>query len=606
MRKIREALSLRLGREPPVPIREVGEAIASSPSTVLDYVRRAEAAGLGWPLPEELSDDALESLLFPPLDPSRGPRRAPDFEAVHAELQRKHVTLDLLWREYRKASADGYEYSQFCALYRTWKGELDVCLRQTYVPGQRALVDFAGDTLPIVDELTGDIINGQLFVAVLGASNFTYARVCPGQDIHSWIEAHVGMWAFFGGVTELEVIDNLKSGVTRPSRYEPLLNRTFEELADHYCVAILPARVRRPKDKAKAENGVLVAERWILARLRNHRLFSVAEANQAVRPLLDELNDRPFKKLPGSRRSRFVEMEQAALRPLPDRPFEFAEWCRPRAGADYHVEVCEHFYSVPYKRKGQRFDARYTAATVELFRNNERIASHLRSRVRGGKTTASEHMPEKHRVMLDWTPERLLEKARLVGPSTGALTERAMESSKHPEVGARVCLGIIRLGDKHGTDRLEAACARAMTAGACSYESVCSILSKGLDRQSLDDGTTAQPRIQHDNIRGATYYQQLGDSQSADSERQTGFAFDEPSAVAVSDATRPTSAGDTAGDTAGDDTAGNAGKRRGDARPAAGTADVRLDVSAVGDNGQPGFTFIATSGTSNEGGSRAH
>ncbi len=373
MRKIHEVLRLHFehGRSK----REIARIINASPTTVSDYLARAKVAGLPYPMPADLDDAALEWRLFPPSEPSSVKRPAPNWLTVHNELRRKGVTLELLWQEYKVEQADGLQYSAFCDHYRRWRQQLTLSMRQTHTPGERLFVDYAGQTVGVTDGATGEIRDAQIFVAVLGASNYTYLEATWSQQLPDWIGSHVRALEFFGGCTELWVPDNLRSGVTKASRYEPDLNPTYHDLAEHYGVAVLPARARRPKDKAKVENGVLVITRWVLARLRHQRFFSLNELNRALRTLLADVNQRPFKKLPGCRASAFAEMDQPALRPLPQRRYEYAEWKVARVGIDYHVEIDGHYYSVPCQHARAQVDVRVTKMTVEIFQRGQRIAS---------------------------------------------------------------------------------------------------------------------------------------------------------------------------------------------------------------------------------------
>jgi transposase len=508
MRRVREVLRLVLGEG--LSRRQAAASLGMPFSTVNGYVARAMAAGLGWPLPAELDERALEARLFRQAAMTQGQvRPRPDWAEVHAELRRKGVTLQLLWMEYKQRAPDGYQYTQFVHHYRRWAGRLDVVLRQEHRAGEKLFLDFAGQTLPITDPGTGLVSPAELFVAVLGASNLTYAEAVPSQELPHWIAANVHAFEFAEGVPEILVPDNLRSGVTKAHRYEPLLNATYQEMAAHYGCVIIPARSRKPRDKAKVEAGVLLAERWILASLRNRTFFSIAEANLAIRERLQWLNDRPFQKLEGSRRSLFELLERPALRPLPARPYEYATWKTATVNIDYHVEVDRHYYSVPYQLTRQRCDVRLTASTVEMLFRGRRVASHRRSFRRGGHTTLAEHMPESHRRHLEWTPSRIVRWAQNSGPNTVALVDEIMRSRPHPEQGYRSCLGILRLGKRYGGDRLEAACARAVALRAFSYRSVESILRSGLDRQPLLPIAAATPTTprQHDHVRGADYYQ---------------------------------------------------------------------------------------------------
>jgi transposase len=477
-------------------------------TTVADCLARAAAAGVTWPLPEGTDDADLERLLYPREPSPRILRPEPDWAEVHRELHRKGVTLQLLWIEYKQGSPAGYQYTQFVHRYRTWARHLNVVLRQVHRAGEKLFIDFAGQTLPITDPETGVVSPAELFVAVLGASNYTFADVLPSQELPHWIGANVAAFEFFGGVPEILVPDNLKPAVTRPHRYEPELNPTYQEMAAHYGCAVIPARSGKPRDKAKVESGVLVAERWILACLRHRTFFSVAEAKLAVRELLHRLNERPFQKLEGSRRSLFEPLERPVLRPLPTRRYEFATWKRLTANIDYHVEVDHHYYSVPYQLAGQKVDVRLTASTVEVLLRGRRVASHRRSFRRGSFTTLPEHMPESHRRHLEWTPGRMVRWAQSSGPATAQLVEEILRARPHPEQGFRSCLGVLRLGKRYGTARLEAACARAVAIGGFNYRSVESILKSGLDRQPMPTTAviTTTPRC-HDYVRGASYYQ---------------------------------------------------------------------------------------------------
>lgn len=506
MRKIHELLRLRF--EQGLTHREIAQSLKVARSTVGDHLDRFREAGLSWPLPAELSDEALERLLFPPPPPADAERPVPDWLLVHRELRRKGVTLNLLWQEYKAGCPDGYQYSWFCEGYRRWAQLLDLPMRQDHKAGEKCFVDYAGQTVPVQTPQTGQLREAQIFIAVLGASSYTFAEATWTQCLPDWIGSHVRAFEFFGGVVEIVVPDNLKSGVKSPHLYEPDINPTYQEWARHYGVAVIPARVRHPQDKAKAEAGVLLVERWILARLRHQTFFSLDELNRAIRELLTELNERPFQKLPGSRRSQYEEVDRPALRSLPLQRYEYAAWKKARVHIDYHVEVDGHYYSVPYTLVKQEVEVRLTARIVEVFHRRQRVASHLRCFNRGRHTTIREHMPKAHQHYAEWTPERLVRWASRSGEATAGLVQTILETRSHPQQGFRSCLGIMRLGKTYGTQRLEAACRRALALGACSYKSVESILRSKLDGKPLPDQTSRQLAlpIRHDNVRGPDYY----------------------------------------------------------------------------------------------------
>ena len=509
MRKIREVLRLRFAVG--LSKREIAAAVGISATGVSTYVTRARRVGLGWPLPADLGDAELEARLFPPAAGRvLGSPAAPDWAAVHLELRRADVTLALLWEEYRGRVPDGFSYSWFCERYAQWVGRLSPRMRQAHGAGEKLFSDYAGRTVEVVDGATGEVRRAQVFVAALGASSYTYAEASWTQGLADWVGAHVRCFAHLGGVPRQVVSDNLKAAVTRPCRYEPGLNPTFQELGEHYGVAIVPARPRKPRDKAKVEVAVQVVQRWILARLRNRRFFALAELNEAIAGLLAELNGRVMRHLGASRRALFERIDQPALRPLPDRPYEYAQWRCCRVGLDYHVEVDGHFYSVPFRLLREELEARSTAATVELFHRGKRVAAHSRGAAPGRHTTLPDHMPSQHRAYADWTHERMRRQAEATGPATAALIEAVMRSRKHPEQGFRSCIGILRLAKSYGERRLEAACERALAIGARSYGSLASILKSGLDRQPLPGRAADQPAdpplAGHPNIRGPRYF----------------------------------------------------------------------------------------------------
>ena len=481
-------------------------------STVALTLERVAAAQLGWPLPVTLSDRVLEARLYASAGRPQGSlgKPEPDWTYVHRELRRPGVTRMLLWEEYRQAEPDGYGYSRWCELYRAWEGRLSPTMRQVHPAGERMFVDYAGQTIELIDGRSGEIRQAQIFVAVMGASSYTYAEASWTQTLPDWIGSHVRALAFIGGVPAQLVPDNPKVGVDRANWYEPGLNRTYLDLATHYRTAILPARPRKPRDKAKVEVGVLVVERWILARLRNRRFFSLAELNQAISELVADLNARPMRRLGVSRRDLFLELDRPALKELPAEPYEYAEWRARRVGLDYHVDIDGHYYSVPHRLIREQLDARITAHTIELFRKGERVAVHLRGAGRGRHTTIAEHMPSSHRRYAEWTIERIGREAVAIGPSTAKLAALILESRPHPEQGYRACLGIMRLARTYSPERLEAASQRALLLAACSYASLKSILSRSLDRQTTLEAPAEKPGPRHGNIRGGEYYGQPG------------------------------------------------------------------------------------------------
>jgi len=505
MRQVREVL--RLNHVCGHSGHQIAAMVGLSRYTVAEYLRRAGVVGIAWPVPPDLDDAALERKLFtPPFAAGEPARPQPDWPRLHAELRRPGVTLLLVWQEYRAGQLEGYGYSRFCDLYAAWRGRLSPTMRPMHPAGERLFVDYAGQTVEVIDGATGEVRQAQIFVAALGASNLTYAEARWTQSLPDWIGCHVGAFASFGGVARQIVCDNLKAGVTAACRYEPGISRTYQDMASHYGTAVLPARVRRPRDKAKVEVAVQVVQRWVLARLRHRRFFSLAELNGAIRALIAALNDRPMRHLGASRRALFEALERPALLPLPAEPYAYADWRRCRAGLDYHVEVHGHFYSVPYRLMRETIEARVTDQTVELFHHGARVASHLRSPRQHRHTTIPEHMPSAHRRHAEWTPTRLLREATAIGPATIALVECILAAKPHPEQGFRVCLGILRLVRGYGPERLEAACQRGMDIGARSYGSVLSILRNGLDRAFRPEPVPDEPPIRHGNIRGSGYY----------------------------------------------------------------------------------------------------
>jgi len=502
MRKIREVLRLSAAGHGQ---RAIAQSVRIGRSTVGDCLGRARVAGIAWPT--DLDDAALENALYPPRPASPSECRSiPNWADMHREMRRKHVTLFLLWEEYKGIHPEGFQYSWFCRHYREYAGKVDLVMRQQHRAGETTFVDYAGQTVPVVDRETGEIRPAQIFVAVLGASSYTFAEATWTQSLPDWIGSHQRAFSFFGGVSETVVPDNLKAGVTHPHRYEPDVNRTYAEMAAHYGVAVIPTRVAKPKDKSKVEVAVLVVERWILARLRHQTFFSLAQLNQAVAELLPLLNERAFKKMPGSRRSLYEELDRPALSSLPATPFVFCSWKKARVNIDYHIEIERRYYSVPYQLVKSEVEARLTEHTVEIFHGDRRVASHRRAAKAGNYTTVNEHMPRPHREYAEWTPKRLVNWARKTGPATAELVGHILATRRHPQQGFRSCLGILRLGKTYGEARLEAACQRALCIRAFSYKSVESILKHKLDQQPLPETKPENPSIVHGNLRGADYY----------------------------------------------------------------------------------------------------
>jgi transposase len=418
------------------------------------------------------------------------------------------MTLQILWFEYKQGNPDGYQYSYFCELYNRWRQKLDVSLRQEHLAGENLFIDYAGQTVPIYSPDTGQVaMEAQIFVATQGASNYSYVEATATQTLPDWIKSHIRALEFLGGTPQILVPDNLKSGVTHPCRYEPDVNPTYLDFARHYGTTVIPARPGKPKDKAKVEGAVLIVERWILAALRNHRFFSLAEINRAIKEKLTEFNERPLQKLKVSRRHLFETVDKPALQPLPAYPYEYARWKKATVNIDYHIEVDRHYYSVPYQLRGQKLDVSITATTVEIFHKNRRVAGHQKSLRQNCHTTLAQHMPKAHQKYLEWTPSRIINWAGKMGPSTQRMVTEIMQRRTHPEQGFRSCIGIIRLAKRYTPQRLENACKRAVAFSAFNYRSVESILKKGLDNQPIETEQRNSAAV-HTNIRGAHYYDQ--------------------------------------------------------------------------------------------------
>jgi len=505
MRKIKDILRLRW--EQGLPIRQVARSACCSPSTVVATEHRARAAGLDWRTCEPLDEAELEQRLYGRTKSATAERRPIDFRALHREKKKKGVTMALLWQEYKRDHRDGYGYSRFCELYAKWRGGLDVVMRQEHRAGEKGFSDWAGMKMPIVDPHSGEVTEASVFVMALGASSFTFAQAFCDQSLRHWLGGHIGAVEYYGGSPAIFVPDNPKTAVIRPCRYEPELHPSYKQMAEHYGAVVIPARVRRPKDKAKVENAVLQIERWVLAPLRHHTFHSVPELNRAMRPLLQALNDKPLRGLQMSRRDLFAELDRPALGPLPQKRFETPDFkLNVAVHIDHHIEFERHYYSVPFALVGRRVDVRATHSTVEILYRGKRVASHPRSYTKGRATTLDAHRPQGHRHYAKWSPERLVRWAQTVGPKTAEVVHQVMAQKRHPEEGYRSCLGILRLGKRYSPERLERACAHALQIGSVNYRSVASILKHGLDRQPLLGLEPSAKPIEHENVRGPGYY----------------------------------------------------------------------------------------------------
>ena len=515
MRDIKELLRLRLGQG--LSQRQTAKASGFGRTTVQEYEERARRAGLNDPVEidllssEELSQRlGLKTISSLPTRVRPASRGTPDWSKVREELVRhKHTTLMLLWTEYKSENPEGYQYSQYCELYRNWTKRLSLVMRQEHRAGEKAFIDYAGTTINIVDSETGEVQSAQIFVSALGASSYIFAEATWSQSLPDWLMSHRRMFEFYGGVSEILVPDNLKSGVTKPDRYEAGINRAYRELAEHYGTCVIPARVRKPKDKAKVEVSVQVVSRWIIAALRGRTFFSLAELNAEIRILLEKINNRKMRHVGKSRLELFEELEKSVLKPLPAKPYEYGEWKQVTVNVDYHVEFCHVFYSVPYEFVGQKFWVRATNAVIEIYRDLERIAAHRRSYRRGHYVTEPGHRPVAHREQAKWTPERIISWGSTKGGDVGEFLKKLLSQKTHPEQSFRAALGVIRLSDKYGDARLARACAKAMRIGSIRYQTVKNLLANSMESVPPTD-TELQIHLfelNHENVRGETYYQ---------------------------------------------------------------------------------------------------
>ena len=517
MNKIKDILRLHL-LGGVMSCRRIGRAVGCGKTAVAECLQRAAAAELtSWDAVVDLDEDALAARLYPASSSTKAaktpgqPRPLPDWVRVREELARRDhkVTLMLLWTEYKAEHPDGYEYSRFAELYRKFERKLSVVMRQHHRPGEKTFIDFC-DGIALTNPMTGEKEPTQLFVSALGASSYTFAMATRSQTLPEWLDCHVRMYAFYQGVSALSIPDNLRAGVSAADRYEAELNPSYRELAEHYGTCVIPARVRKPRDKAKVEAAVLVAQRWILAVLRHRTFYSLAELNAAIAELLVKLNDRVMRHVKESRRSLYERLDRPALQPLPPTPYEFAEWKRAKVNIDYHVSFDDHYYSVHHSLIGEELWCRATHGTVELLHKSKRIASHLRSFVKYGYTTNPEHRPASHRAHLEWTPSRLIDWGHTIGPQTAALVEHVIRSKPHPEQGYRSALGILRLGDKYGKERLERASFKAFRISSPSYRTVKTMLQQRMESVPLPDepvaGADTSEHLGAANVRGRGYY----------------------------------------------------------------------------------------------------
>lgn len=507
MKKVKEILRLKYDAK--LTHRQIGKSLNISASTVSRCVTSAQAHGLSWPLPDAMDEASLERLIYGLVSDSTLDLLKPDFAYLYTEYQKhKHVTKQLLWEEYKAAHGKtAYSYSQFCNLFRDWLNKRKITMRQTHKAGEKMFVDYAGQTIPIYNQHNTEVHEAQIFIAVLGASNYTYAEATLTQSLPDWTSSHVNAFNYFGGTTEVVVPDNLKAGVSKACKYDPDINPTYHQLACHYNIAIIPTRIYSPKDKAKVETGVKIVEQWILARLRNYKFFSLEELNKRIKKLLIDLNAKPFQKLPDNRHTAFIKIDKPALKPLPNQKYIYTEILMATVGVDYHVEIDGHYYSVPYTLTKRRVEAHIEGNCISVYHKGERVAMHAKSQEKGCHTTKTEHMPEAHKYFSEWSPDKFITKANTLGVNVVNIIKHILNERRHLEQSYRSCLGILNLVKDYDASRLDSACKRALEIGAPRRKNVQLILRNGMDRIEANDATEAFVTTSHENIRGSQYYQ---------------------------------------------------------------------------------------------------
>lgn len=503
MRKISEVFRQRYDLKR--SYRDIARSLNIGISTIYDYLARGKMAGISWPFPEGMTEDKLYNLLFLPVKATKAERPHPDWEQVHREQRKKGMTLRLLWREYRDQQPKGLCYSQFCHHYQCYVKTITPVMRQVHKAGEKSFVDYAGMKMPWLDPATGEILEAEIFVGCLGASQYIFAEASATQQLPDWIQSHIHMFEYFGGVSKIVVPDNLKAGVTKAHRYDPDINANYQHLCEHYGVAIVPARAAEPKDKAKVENAVGIVERQILAPLRHMTFTSIGEMNAAISKRLTALNSQSFQKMKTSRRELFESIDKPALKPLPPSRYQYAEWKKAKIHVDYHFVFDNHFYSVPHRYIHREVELRATSTSIECYCNNQRIASHTRSHKKYGYTTLAEHMPKAHEEQSKFSASRIKSWARHIGQHTTKFIDHMIASRPFAPQAYRPCYGLLRLGERYGNERLNKACAKALVVGATRYQQVESILKNKLEEVPIQTTTTASLPA-HDNIRGANYY----------------------------------------------------------------------------------------------------
>ncbi|GAA0504525.1 IS21 family transposase [Salinibacillus aidingensis] len=513
MVKYREILRLHAQE---VTQRGIAASCGHSRNTVREVIRRAGEKGVEWPFEKDLTDVDLQMLLFPEKQSPSDHRRRPDGDYIHKELAKSGVTLSLLWDEYslkcRASNEVPYSYRQFCRFYNDYARKTKATMRIKRKPGEQMEVDWAGQTMHLTNNLTGEEIPVYIFVSALPCSQYAYVEGFLSMNVESWITAHIHAFEFYGGVTRIVTPDNLKTGVTKSSKTDPVINLSYQEMAEHYHTTIIPARVRHPKDKASVEGNVGHISTWIIASLRNEKFFSLSELNNAIKDKLKEVNTKPFQKKSGSRQEAFLEEEKFALLPLPNSPYEIAGWTTTIVPYNYHIDIDNNYYSVPYDYIKCTVDIRVTRNIIEIFYKNIRIASHKRIiGQKGENSSLPDHMPRDHRKYVEFDRESILKWGETAGPATLLTVERILESYSNEKQGLKSTYGLMKLADKYSIERIETACERVMSyTPRPKLKSIQTILKTGQDKLPVENKTKRTSTQNSSNnygfTRGAEYY----------------------------------------------------------------------------------------------------